>query len=340
MLFILFGTTAEMGNKSRLYFKKNGFEIIRKLNYVPEDYLIQDRFKKRHPVSREEVEKCDFIYENKGMLTGFSKEQIIDAVSGKKKCLLSVSSNTIEFVRQIKAAYGDYVTVIGTYTDDDCLRDMFASLPDITEDEIEFRFKVGQDVKHVLVEERKLFDELVIYGGENSVFNYQALFLQYGNIIEKAQRNERELNNKTYVEMPYSGNEKYIFVSYSHEDYNDVMPVLSRLQRAGCRIWYDEGIRGGENWRKILASKIQADSCDEFLLFSSLNSVRSRHVNAEINAALNCDKKITTIRMDEAVFNLEIEMYLQTYQTLFYSDINFSAKIKQAISKSVIVHHM
>lgn len=47
--------------------------------------------------------------------------------------------------------------------------------------------------------------------------------------------------------MPYSGEDEYVFVSHSHTDRDEVFPVLAKLQRAGFRIWYDEGIKGGEN---------------------------------------------------------------------------------------------
>ncbi|MCR5161423.1 MAG: hypothetical protein K6C06_06585, partial [Lachnospiraceae bacterium] len=117
MLAILFGSTVQMAKRSREYFREKGFEVIQKYHYVPEDFVLISRFDQRRADPLEKVKECDFIYENSGMLVGFKKEQIIDAVRGRKKCLLTASSDTIDFIRQIKAAYGDYVTVIGTYID-------------------------------------------------------------------------------------------------------------------------------------------------------------------------------------------------------------------------------
>ena len=54
--------------------------------------------------------------------------------------------------------------------------------------------------------------------------------------------------------------------------------------------------------------------------FSSENSVQSRHVKAELNLALDLDKKITTVRLDDARFGPDLEMYLSTYQYLSASD--------------------
>ena len=117
-----------------------------------------------------------------------------------------------------------------------------------------------------------------------------------------------------------SKRENYIFVSYSHADAEKVFPILYTLQFAGYRVWYDEGIQGGENWRKIIASKIQDTKCKDFLVFSSEHSIESRHVKAEINLALNLDKKITTVRLDSAMFDMDLEMYLTNNHYLEVSE--------------------
>lgn len=320
MLVILFGSTVGMGKWSRQYFQNNGFELIQKYNYIPKGFALSARFEKRQETSKEEVLNCDFIYENNGMLVGFNKKQIIDAVRGRRKCLITTSTNTVDFIRQIKAAYGGYVMVIGMYIDDRTLKTIFEALPDATDEELEKRIYTGIQIKEVLLSDRKLFDYIVIFGGEESVFNYDSLKIQYDYILERAERLEKELNDRMYVEMPYAGTEDYIFVSYSHADTEKVFPILRKLQLAGYRIWYDEGINGGENWRKILASKIQGEKCKDFLLFSSENSIRSRHVRAEINLALDLNKKITTVRLDGTRFDLDLEMYLSTYQYLSVVD--------------------
>lgn len=331
MLFMLFGTTAEMGMKSRQFFTEAGFELIQKYNYVPSHFPLCTRFGERNTVSKTEVLKCDFVYENNGMLVGFNKEQIIDAVRGNRRCLLTASSDTIDFIKHLKAAYGDYVTVIGTYIDEATITQMFSQLSDITDDELETRINTSHSIKKQILDNYGLFDEIVIYGGEDSLFNYQALCMQYSSIISKAEEKEKQLNDKNYVEMPYSGSEDYVFVSYSHSDKDMVFPILAKLQRTGCRIWYDEGIKGGENWRKILASKIESEKCVNFLLFSSKNAISSIHVCAEINAALNCEKKIITIRLDDSRFTLDLEMYLKSLQTLNEADSSFDKKLIDCI---------
>lgn len=339
MLIMLFGTTAEMGLKSRQFFIDSGFELIQKFHYVPAYYPLRTRFGERNTVSKAEVLKCDFVYENNGMLVGFNKEQIIDAVRGNRRCLLTTSAETIDFIKHIKAAYGDYVTVVGTYIDEATITQMFSNLSNITEDEKETRITTGHLIKKQIIDNYSLFDEIIIYGGENSLFNYNAMFMQYTSIISKAVTKEKQLNDQNYVEMPYTGADEYIFVSYSHNDKEIVFPILAKLQRSGCRVWYDEGIKGGENWRKILASKIESAKCVNFILFSSENSTSSIHVCAEINAALNCEKKIITVRSDNSKFSLDIEMYLKCLQNLDMNDNDFDKKIIDAIDAKAFCEH-
>ena len=337
MLFILFGSTAEMGKRSRQYFIDNGIEYIQKYHYIPSDFTLPARFGSRNEASKETVEKCDFTYEYNGMLVGVNKDQIIDAVRGRKKCLITASSHTIEFVRQIKAAYGEYVTVIGTYIDDRTLKQMFEALsdPEITNEELEKRLETGVKIKETILAHRELFDYIVMYGGEDSTFNFGALKTQYDYMVGRAEIKEKELNDKMYVELPYTGGENYAFVSYSHADSNIVFPVLHKLQLAGFRIWYDEGINGGENWRKIIASKIEDEKCRDFLLFASANSVKSKDVKAEINYALSQDKKIIIVRLDEAAFESDLEMYLSSYHYLYYrSDSVFEDKLIKSLDST------
>lgn len=55
-------------------------------------------------------------------------------------------------------------------------------------------------------------------------------------------------------------------------------------------------------------------------MFSSEHSIESRHVKAEINLALNLDKKITTVRLDSAMFDMDLEMYLTNNHYLVVSE--------------------
>lgn len=333
MLFILFGPTAKMGHDTRNYFKERGFEIIEKLNYIPEGNIMVTRHGTRTCVSKEEVEMCDFKYQNNGISVGFNKTQILDAVRGKKNCLLSLSSYTMDFIQQIKVAYGGYVTVIYTYIDQHTLTELTTAFDDITPEEIESRLTTGKYIKELYLKHQSVFDEVLIYGGENSQFDTESLYRQVDRMIERAEQRERQLNDRNYVELPYSGPKDYIFVSYSHADQEQVFPILATLQRNSCRVWYDEGIRGGDNWNSLLATKI-AD-CSTFLLFSSANSAASDEVSYEINGARRCKRKILTVRLDEAQFPLHHQMFLDNFQYLDADRIDFERSLIDAIDPSI-----
>lgn len=205
MLIILYGTAGTVGKFSRDYFRKQGFPFIPKISYLSPEAAVIERFEPRTQVSRKEVEACDFTYWHNGILAGLNKSQLLDAVHGKANGLLTLSTDNLDFVRELKTAYGGYVTLIGVYIDDTTLRQLFLELDKIkplTERELESRLKTGQDIKRHLSRDRSLFDELVIYGGENSLFNQEALAAQYSAILQKALHREQELNNKHYIKLP------------------------------------------------------------------------------------------------------------------------------------------
>ena len=56
--------------------------------------------------------------------------------------------------------------------------------------------------------------------------------------------------------FPYEGNEPYVFISYSHQDIERVMPILRRLNAEGFRIWYDDGIDPGTEWPESIAAQL------------------------------------------------------------------------------------
>ena len=245
MLYILFGSTAEMGKYCRDYFESKGVEIIEKLNYIPKKTTLTTLFGTRTKATLKQVEACDYVYENDGLKVGFNKAQIIDAATGRKNCLLTMSAPNLEFVREAKGAYGDFVTVIGTYIDPLQLEKMYKANRSISRKQRVVRLEIGRAVKRVLLEEREQFDEILLYGGPDSLFNFESLGKQLDFMIAKAEIRERRMKDTAYVDLPYKGTKPYVFVSYAHEDRLRVLPVLRLLQLAKCRVWYDDGIRAG-----------------------------------------------------------------------------------------------
>ena len=335
MLYILFGSTAEMGQRCRDYFRDHGLPRIEKLNYVPRKAGLTTLFGSRTKATKKQVEACDYIYENGGVKVGFNKAQILDAVSGRCNCLLTLSTSTFDFIRDIKAAYGDYVTVIGTYIDPLQLEKMYKANRSVSRKERSLRMEIGESIKRILLENRALFDEIILYGGEDSAFDLDSLDSQLELIVHKAEQRQRRMNDVTYVDLPYKGPKPYVFICYAHDDRNRVLPVLRLLQLVRCRVWYDDGIKGGDNWRVTLSDKIRNPNCKGVVLFSSQKAVSSHFVSEEVDIALECNRRIITVRLDDAIFNYKTETHLQTYQNLFYTDQRFDEKLIEAVGDDV-----
>ena len=66
--------------------------------------------------------------------------------------------------------------------------------------------------------------------------------------------------------QPYEGTSPYIFISYSHRDYDRVEPILREMAAKGYRFWYDEGIDPGTEWPESIARHLEKSSvCLSFM---------------------------------------------------------------------------
>lgn len=342
MLFVIYGGTFELGFISREHLKKCGFDIIKKYNYVKEASDIdrtkyevptgvyRDWFNDKIYLNEAEINKLDFRYEFDSIVLGFNKSQILSAVQGIQDSAITLSSSSVGFIHQLKKAYGDYVTTIFLQVGVESIRTLIARQPGISEKELDIRFQEYIRTQHVYLDNLELFDYCAIYDQTSSGFDLEALYKQYDHIIKVRKSLERILNNRNYVELPYTGREPYAFVSYKHEDKEQVYPILYMLQRNGIRIWYDDGIEGGQNWQLIISQKMENSSL--FLLFSSKLSVKSENVLDEVFVAFHTlNKKFVTIRLDNATFDHIIEARINRHQTINVDDLRFESKIVRAI---------
>ncbi len=95
----------------------------------------------------------------------------------------------------------------------------------------------------------------------------------------------------------YTGEEPYLFVSYSHRDTAKVYPILDALYDAKFRIWYDESCENGNDFREELRRRIK--NCAGVLLFVSKSSMSSPFCGMEIIVAREYDKRLFPIYLDE-----------------------------------------
>ncbi len=323
MLMVFYGLTLGVGHKTREYMKSQGFRVISKVVYEDKGTPVQSYFLKRTLSGKEEIDACDFKYRTNYGYTGFNKADIFDAIYGNENAILAMTSENIEFLRHVKAGYGDAVPIIGVYITRDAQLELIDSLG-LSDAEKESRLNMGAIAAEVIIENRNLFDDILIYGGENSKFNFSAIEKQLDSFIEKSKEKQKKFLDVAYVEAPYQGSENFVFLSYAHKDRKTAGELLAFLQFHGIRVWYDAGIPAGENWMNVIADKINRASA--VILLSGENSVNSENVKTEVLTALRFAKKLIKINLDDSKFDPGIEMYLYSLNQVNYNEISYEDK--------------
>ena len=96
----------------------------------------------------------------------------------------------------------------------------------------------------------------------------------------------------------YEGREPYVFVSYSHEDREDVYTEIAGLQDQGVNIWYDaSGIGAGSEWSNTLAAAIKGAA--HFVYFITPRSVASEYCRRELNFALEDGCPVIAVHLEK-----------------------------------------
>lgn len=116
----------------------------------------------------------------------------------------------------------------------------------------------------------------------------------------------------------YSGNEKYIFISYRHTDIDVVKRIVADMQSRGYRIWWDEGIKPSEDFTEVIANRLK----DSDVLFSFLSEgyLTSDFCQDELNYGIKNHKKIVPIKMDDVELPSGIDLRLIRIHMIFMKD--------------------
>ena len=116
----------------------------------------------------------------------------------------------------------------------------------------------------------------------------------------------------------YRGSDPYIFVCYSHHDADIVYPEIAQLHARGINVWYDEGISPGTNWRAEIGEAIE--QAERVLIYISQASLGSAHCNREINYALDQNKLIIPVRLDNTSLTADLRLGLSRVQAINRSE--------------------
>jgi S-DNA-T family DNA segregation ATPase FtsK/SpoIIIE len=134
----------------------------------------------------------------------------------------------------------------------------------------------------------------------------------------------------------YIGGDPFVFVSYSHADSQQVFPEIARLHSEGYHIWFDEGIDPGNEWPDEIADALTNSSV--FLVFVSPRSAASRNVKNEINFALNNDKPILAVHLEETKLPSGLSLRMGDIQAILRYRMNSDSywrKLLRALSSRV-----
>ena len=117
----------------------------------------------------------------------------------------------------------------------------------------------------------------------------------------------------------YSGEEPYLFVSYSHQDAHLVYPEIIQLRNAGYNIWYDEGVAASNEWPEEIANAVLG--CSVFLCFISPRATDSINCRNEINLALNEKKPFLAIHLEDTELPPGLRLRMGDLQAILKSKI-------------------
>ncbi len=94
----------------------------------------------------------------------------------------------------------------------------------------------------------------------------------------------------------------YYFISYNSGDASRVGAIAREMHARGIPVWYDRGLKTGDEWEKQIALKIK--KCHEMVMFvtSKLMMRENPYVRKEYSLARNYHKKIHIVYVDNIAF--------------------------------------
>lgn len=171
-------------------------------------------------------------------------------------------------------------------------------------------------------------------------FAASTLDRDFFNLVTNVKRLLREQDDKIKGETakrrkeikPYSGDQSYAFVSYSHRNSEKVLPIISELQQQGYRVWYDEGIDPGTEWDDYIAERIETCSC--LIAFVSTEYLASENCKDELNFARDLEKKRLLVYLEDVALPRGMAMRLNRIQAIHSYTYNTMADFIQKLTSA------
>ena len=106
-----------------------------------------------------------------------------------------------------------------------------------------------------------------------------------------------------------------VFISYSSQDYERVIPIVNRLRTVGFGVWLDEGnIDAATLWSESIVEAI--GDCSVFVMMVSSYSVASHNVVKEVMIASEGKKTILPVYLEPTKIPAKLKYQLTGIQHL------------------------
>ena len=141
-----------------------------------------------------------------------------------------------------------------------------------------------------------------------------------------------------FMATAYQGNKPYIFLSYAHKDKELAHYVVDYLHEHNFKVWFDEGIYTGTQWKKFILDKITNPNCWIMVFLATQNSLASIECEKELYFAEEKKKKFINIVIDSPPFPNWFICDFKRYQ--FVNEAEFASR-NEMMDKLVreLIHH-
>ena len=131
---------------------------------------------------------------------------------------------------------------------------------------------------------------------------------------------------------PMDKERNYIFISYSHQDKDMVIPLIERLEERH-EVWYDKEIKHGKDWASFITNKIT--NCSMFLFLVTNNSLASENCMDEISFAKDHKIPFINVIMEDVSFPPSFELRYGRIQMCFRSNYADMDDFMNALDKDM-----
>lgn len=105
-----------------------------------------------------------------------------------------------------------------------------------------------------------------------------------------------------------------VFVCYAREDQGDITADIEWLRALGVDVWHDQDISAGMLWQEEIVRAI--DDASLVLAYVSRASMDSPHCDREIAYAVDQDKRVLPVRLDDAPLTASLRITLGRVQMI------------------------